>query len=341
MILAHAFLVAVLVLQAPATPSPLPATPVPAAMPTVSPSAAPATAAPPNVITVPKDWKRLTMSLNTASVTGLGLWTSPSKTETLNVVSAPNVGMSAEQVSSILVEQLRARRPSLVLSVNRAATLCRGTPGWAVEYRNASGSTEIRHLIGVTPTRQYIATYERLTNTTGSAEAVAALQSLCPPATDSTVNSLGKPPLEPPAGWTAGATGGLSNGASSPPLWLWFGPISNGSTQLVMATSVTTPTSQGTDDQVLAAIRKLVEAKFGPLQIADRHQVTLCSVTQGTFFRMIGTQNTMPITIDLVISTGVPTSYVAMYMHQTAVPAAAAAEASIQSLCPADRQTAG
>jgi hypothetical protein len=55
---------------------------------------------------------------------------------------------------------------------------------------------------------------------------------------------------------------------------------------------------------------------------------------------MIGTQNT-PITIEFVISTGVPTSYVAMYMHPTAVPAASEAEASIQSLCPADRQSAG
>jgi hypothetical protein len=123
-------------------------------------------------------------------------------------------------------------------------------------------------------------------------------------------------------------------------MWLWFAPISKGSTQLVVAMSVTTPTSQGTDDQALAAVRSVFEAKVGPLQIADRHQVTLCSVTQGTFFRMIGTQNT-PITIEFVISTGVPTSYVAMYMHPTAVPAASEAEASIQSLCPADRQSAG
>ncbi len=254
----------------------------------------------------------------------------PTKTETLNVVSAPNVGMSPEQVSSILFQQLRARRPSLVLSVNRAATLCGGLPGWTMVYLNASGSTEIRHIIGVTPTRQYIATYQRLTNTKGSAEASAALQSFCPRASDfSTANSFGKPPLEAPARWTAGTTAAFASSAASPPMWLWFGPISKGSTQLVMATSITTPTSQGTDDQVFAAIRKLVEARFGPLQIADRHQVTLCSVTQGTFFRMIGTQNTMPIAIDLVISTGVPTSYVAMYMHQTAVPA------------PADRQSAG
>jgi hypothetical protein len=56
---------------------------------------------------------------------------------------------------------------------------------------------------------------------------------------------------------------------------------------------------------------------------------------------MIGTQNTAPITIDLVISTGVPTRYVAMYMHQTAVPAASEAETSIQSLCPADRESPG
>jgi hypothetical protein len=309
-------------------------------MPTVSPSPA-TTAAAPNVITVPKDWKRLPMSSNSASVTGLGLWSSPSKTETLNVVSAPNVGMSAEQIGSILVQQLRTRRPSLVLSINRAATLCRGTPGWIMEYRNASGSTEIRHVIGVTPTRQYIATYERLTSAEGSAEAGAALQSFCPPAEDSsTANSPGKPPLDPPLGWTAGTTAGFANSAS-PPMWLWFAPISKGSTQMVMATSVITPTSQGTDDQVLAAIRKMVEAKFGGLQIADRHKVTLCAVTQGTFFRMIGTQNAMPITIDLVISTGVPTSYVAMYLHRTAVPAASEAEASIQSLCPADRQSAG
>lgn len=340
LIFSPAFVLAALVSQAPATPSPLPATPVPVAMPTASPS--PATAAPPNVITVPSDWKRLPMSSNSASVTGLGLWSSPSKTETLNVVSAPNVGMSAEQIGAIFVQELRARRPSLVLSVNRAATLCRGTPAWMMEYRNASGSTEIRHIIGVTPTRQYIATYERLTNTEGSAEASAALQSFCPPAEDSsTANSPGKPPLEPPAGWIAGSTAGFTSGVSSPPMWLWFAPISKGSTQMVMATSVITPTSQGTDDQVLAAIRKLVEAKFGPLQIADRHQVTLCAVTQGTFFRLIGTQNTAPITIDLVISTGVPTSYVAMYLHRTAVPAASEAEAAIQSLCPADRQSAG
>jgi hypothetical protein len=337
---AQAFLISALVAQASPTPSSLPATPVPAATPAVSPS--PATTAPPSVITVPTDWKRLPMSLGSPSVMGLGLWSSPTKTETLNVVSAPNVGMSAEQVSSILFQQLRARRPALALSVNHAATLCRGTPGWTMEYLNASGSTEIRHIIGVTPTRQYIATYERLTNTKGSAEASAALQSFCPPAADSaTVNSFGKPPLAAPAGWTAGTTAAFASAASSPPMWIWFGPISKGSTQLVMATSITTPTSQGTDDQVFAAIRKLVEARFGPLQIADRHQVTLCSVTQGTFFRMIGAQNTVPISIDLVISTGVPTSYVAMYMHQTAVPAASEAEASIQSLCPADRQSAG
>ena len=99
--------------------------------------------------------------------------------------------------------------------------------------------------------------------------------------------------------------------------------------------------SQSSDDAVFAAIRKLVEAKFGQLQVADRHQITLCSVTQGTFFRMIGAQATIPITIDLVISTGVPTSYVAMYMRQTAVRAATEAETSIQSLCPADRQSSG
>lgn len=319
------------------------APPVPSPTPTASPSPA-ATAAPPNVITAPKDWKRLPMSPHSALLTGLGLWTSPAKTETLNVISGSNIGMSAEQVGAILVQRLRARQPSLVLSANRAATLCRGTSGWTIEYRNASGSTEIRHVIGVTPTRQYIATYERLTNIKDSAGAIAALQSLCPPAEDSStassMNSLGRPPLEPPVGWTAGTTGGLANAASSPPVWLWFAPISKGSTQLVVAMSVTTPTSQGTDDQVLAAVRNVFEAKVGPLQIADRHQVTLCSVTQGTFFRMIGTQNT-PITVDLVISTGVPTSYVAMYMHPTAVPAASEAEASIQSLCPADRQSAG
>jgi hypothetical protein len=330
MFFAHVFLVA----QAPPVPSPTP---------TASPSPA-ATAAPPNVITAPKDWKRLPMSPHSALLTGLGLWTSPAKTETLNVISGSNIGMSAEQVGAILVQRLRARQPSLVLSVNRAATLCRGTSGWTIEYRNASGSTEIRHVIGVTPTRQYIATYERLTNIKDSAGAIAALQSLCPPAGDSStassMNSLGRPPLEPPAGWTAGTTAGLASAASSPPMWLWFAPISKGSTQLVVAMSVTTPTSQGTDDQALAAVRSVFEAKVGPLQIADRHQVTLCSVTQGTFFRMIGTQNT-PITIEFVISTGVPTSYVAMYMHPTAVPAASEAEASIQSLCPADRQSAG
>jgi hypothetical protein len=334
MFFAHVFLMTALVAQAPPVPSPTP---------TASPSPA-ATAAPPNVITAPKDWKRLPMSPHSALLTGLGLWTSPAKTETLNVISGSNIGMSAEQVGAILVQRLRARQPSLVLSVNRAATLCRGTSGWTIEYRNASGSTEIRHVIGVTPTRQYIATYERLTNIKDSAGAIAALQSLCPPAGDSStassMNSLGRPPLEPPAGWTAGTTAGLASAASSPPMWLWFAPISKGSTQLVVAMSVTTPTSQGTDDQALAAVRSVFEAKVGPLQIADRHQVTLCSVTQGTFFRMIGTQNT-PITIEFVISTGVPTSYVAMYMHPTAVPAASEAEASIQSLCPADRQSAG
>jgi hypothetical protein len=334
MFFAHVFLMTALVAQAPPVPSPTP---------TASPSPA-ATAAPPNVITAPKDWKRLPMSPHSALLTGLGLWTSPAKTETLNVISGSNIGMSAEQVGAILVQRLRARQPSLVLSVNRAATLCRGTSGWTIEYRNASGSTEIRHVIDVTPTRQYIATYERLTNIKDSAGAIAALQSLCPPAGDSStassMNSLGRPPLEPPAGWTAGTTAGLASAASSPPMWLWFAPISKGSTQLVVAMSVTTPTSQGTDDQALAAVRSVFEAKVGPLQIADRHQVTLCSVTQGTFFRMIGTQNT-PITIEFVISTGVPTSYVAMYMHPTAVPAASEAEASIQSLCPADRQSAG
>jgi hypothetical protein len=334
MFFAHVFLMTALVAQAPPVPSPTP---------TASPSPA-ATAAPPNVITAPKDWKRLPMSPHSALLTGLGLWTSPAKTETLNVISGSNIGMSAEQVGAILVQRLRARQPSLVLSVNRAATLCRGTSGWTIEYRNASGSTEIRHVIGVTPTRQYIATYERLTNIKDSAGAIAALQSLCPPAGDSStassMNSLGRPPLEPPAGWTAGTTAGLASAASSPPMWLWFAPISKGSTQLVVAMSVTTPTSQGTDDQALAAVRSVFEAKVGPLQIADRHQVTLCSVTQGTFFRMIGKQNT-PITIEFVISTGVPTSYVAMYMHPTAVPAASEAEASIQSLCPADRQSAG
>ena len=334
MFFAHVFLMTALVAQAPPVPSPTP---------TASPSPAD-TAAAAKFITAPNDWKRLTMSPHSALLTGLGLWTSPAKTETLNVISGSNIGMSAEQVGAILVQRLRARQPSLVLSVNRAATLCRGTSGWTIEYRNASGSTEIRHVIGVTPTRQYIATYERLTNIKDSAGAIAALQSLCPPAGDSStassMNSLGRPPLEPPAGWTAGTTAGLASAASSPPMWLWFAPISKGSTQLVVAMSVTTPTSQGTDDQALAAVRSVFEAKVGPLQIADRHQVTLCSVTQGTFFRMIGTQNT-PITIEFVISTGVPTSYVAMYMHPTAVPAASEAEASIQSLCPADRQSAG
>jgi hypothetical protein len=77
------------------------------------------------------------------------------------------------------------------------------------------------------------------------------------------------------------------------------------------------------------------------IQIADRHQLTLCSVAQGTLFRMIGTQSAIPVTIDLVISTGVPTSYVAMYMHPTAVAGASEAEASIQSLWPADRESPG
>ena len=56
---------------------------------------------------------------------------------------------------------------------------------------------------------------------------------------------------------------------------------------------------------------------------------------------MIGTQSAIPVTIDLVISTGVPTSYVAMYMHPTAVAGASEAEASIQSLCAADRESPG
>ena len=332
MFFAHVFLMTALVAQAP---------PVSVPTPTASPSPA-ATAASPNVIIVPKDWKPLPMP--SASVTELGLWISPAKMETLNVVSKANVGMSADQVGSIVVAQLRARRPSLVLSVNRPATLCRGISGWTIEYVTASGLTQIRQLIGVTPARLYIATYARSTKVKDSAEAIAALQSLCPPPGDSStgsMDSLGKPPLEPPAGWTAGTTAGLANAAHSPPLWLWFSPISKGSTQLVMAMSVTTPTSQGTDDQVLAAARNVFEAKLGPLQVTDRHQLTLCSVTQGTFFRMIGTQSAIPITLELVISTGVPTSYVAIYMHPTAVPAASEAEASIQSLCPADRQSAG
>jgi hypothetical protein len=264
--------------------------------------------------------------------------------ETLNVISKPNVGMSAEQVGSIVVGQLRARRPSLVLPVNRLATLCRGIPGWTLEYRDASGLTDIRYVIAVTPARLYIATYARSTKISDSAAAISALQSLCPPPGDSataSTNSLAKPPLQPPAGWTAGTTAGLVNAAHSPPLWLWLSPISKGATQLVVATSFATPTLQGTDDQVLAALRKLFEANYGALQIVDRHQLTLCSVTQGTFFRMNGAQKTIPITIDLVISAGVPTSYVAMYVHQIAVPAASEAEASIQSLCPADRQSAG
>jgi hypothetical protein len=333
MFFAHVFLMTALLAQAP---------PVSAPTPTASASPA-AAAAPPNVITVPKDWKRLPMSLNSTSVTGVGLWISPAKMETLNVISKPNVGMSADQVGSIVVGQLHVRRPSLVLSLNRVATLCRGIPGWTIEYRDASGLKQIRQLIGVTPAHLYIATYARSTKIKDSAEAIAALASLCPPPDSSTasMNSLGKPPLEPPAGWTAGTTAGLANAAQMLPLWLWFGPISKGSMQLVMAMSVATPTSQGTDDQVLAAARNVFEAKVGPLQITDRYQLTLCSVTQGTFFRMIGTQSAVPITLELVISTGVPTSYVAIYMHPTAVPAASEAEASIRSLCPADRESAG
>ena len=102
-----------------------------------------------------------------------------------------------------------------------------------------------------------------------------------------------------------------------------------------------TPTAATLTDDNLESGMQLVLAKWAnDVKVISRESVPLCRAG-GTHYALSATARGIPIAIDLVVSAGSPTTYLAIYLRRSTDAVEPQAEQAIRSLCPSDRITAG
>jgi hypothetical protein len=214
-----------------------------------------------------------------AGYDNLGYWVraGPGGVESLNLIEGQNVGIPAERFAAINVKELRRADPTVVVEFDGATSLCNGVAAWELRFRGR-GRFVFQEILAVTQHHTYIATYERDGSSTDSAEGLAALRSLCPPADDPIVVSTGVAPLTAPAGWSAG---GQIAAAGVPPNWVWFGPVTQSYPQRLVVMSIPTSNAAQSDDDALKAFQTGIAQRNIAVQIVERRSITLCKVTTG------------------------------------------------------------
>lgn len=322
------------------------ASPMPSESASASPSPTPSQAP---LVSAPAGWKKLTITQppgGSASSAVTEGWYRITKLDysSLMFASSPNMGVSQPDFVKLNEQAIIKHDPARHLIADEPVSLCGGHSGEELVIREATQAgidAKIRMLFVVLPSRGYVVAYRHYWDQPDDKAAIAALRAICPQWETTAANTLGPPPITPPANWiTANMSTYMSADQQRPNTWAWVGPPdAQGHTGVVMA--MTMPGSQSIDTSTLSAgLIKGMSTWATDVQMMSEKSVPLCAAT-GNLFEFLAIYKTTPVLIEAVVAPSYPTTYVSLYMRYSGALEDATAAAAIRSLCPRDAQSSG